>query len=172
LENLLIELALDAEISKVLWIGNSHINRQIMQAFHRRNKFSLTLCTRDVGGARSFAEEREIALIGWEALELWHSWDMIICATRHDEYLIKSCPASKQRLLIDLSMPRLIDPAIAMDRSIHLLNIEELAERVAVRREGLREKMENSKQFLHEAVAASLEAYQKRASRRYAGLLA
>jgi len=167
LESVLLELALNSRMRDVLLIGNSQINRQIIKVFQKKENFSLTLCTRSIEGAEEFAAEKEIALTGWDALEDWQKWDIVICATQHGGYLLKESKLKKSQLLIDLSVPRLIDPALSSNPYFHLLNMEEIAMLVDGRRRRLLEKIDVSQAFLLKSVQACLEVHQKKLARKY-----
>jgi len=61
----------------------------------------------------------------------WKNYDLIICGTNCSDYLI-SYQDLEQRdplssiLILDLSMPRVIDPSLALHPRITLLNMEEI----------------------------------------------
>lgn len=117
---------------KVLFVGNSEINRKVLFFFRKKGISDLTLCTRSPQFAEGFAAEYEVELISWQKLHLWPSYDLVICATHQQEYLLfpqqlqKEDP-SKVRLVIDLSVPRTVDPLLASHPQMRLVNIEELS---------------------------------------------
>ena len=166
LESMLLELCLNSGLNKILLVGNSQINRQIINVFQRKEKFSLTLCTRSLEGAEEFARERNITLASWEALACWQRWDIVICATHDLGYLIKECVSEKPHLLIDLSVPRVIDPTLASHPHIRLLNMEEIATLVDGKRRHLLEKIDDSKGHLQQAVHSCLTSYYQKLSRK------
>ena len=166
LESMLLELSLHSGMNEILLVGNSQINRQIINVFQRKENFSLTLCTRSLESAEEFAIERSISLTNWDALENWQRWDIVICATQHRGYLIKEVISEKPHLLIDLSVPRVIDPTLASHPQIRLLNMEEIATLVDAKRRRLLEKIDDSHAYLHEAVHSYLSSYHQKLSRK------
>lgn len=173
LESVLFELLKQTGISqppKVLLIGNSHINRQLLNFFYARGGLDMTLCTRSKESALGVITERRISLVGWEALPVWRDWDAVICSTCQGGYLLRqdNKGSSRRHLLIDLSVPRLIDPALARDPLIHLLNMEEISALVDGRRRCLLQQADITTTYLESSVARYLELFQQKLARKYA----
>lgn len=167
LESVLVELCVNSGFHKVLFLGNSQINRQLINVFRKKEKFLLTLCTRSLESAEEFASEKDVQLASWDSLKKWQDFEIVICATQHGEYLIKKTPVQKPHLLIDLSVPRLIDPALSSDPLIRLLNMEEIASLVDSRRRHLLQKLDESQGFLERSVKNCLEAHHKNLLRKF-----
>jgi glutamyl-tRNA reductase len=166
LESMLLELSLNSGMNDILLVGNSQINRQIINVFQRKEKFSLTLCTRSVEGAEEFASQRNLSLASWDALEDWQRWDIVICATQHRGYLIHECTSEKPHLLVDLSVPRVIDPTLSSHPQTRLLNMEEIATLVDGKRRRLLEKIDESQAYLQKSVHSCLASYQQKLLRK------
>ena len=130
----------------------------------------MTLCTRSLEGAEEFAQEKRIQMMSWSRLTDWRHWDIVICATQHPSYVLKQDPrgATKPQLLIDLSVPRLIDPSLGSDPLVHLINMEALATLVDSKRRRLLKQIGDSQAFLESAVEGCLERFQQKAARRNA----
>ncbi len=115
---------LDFHPSSVLFVGYSEINRKIISYFRRKNVNKLTLCTRNPLAAESFALDHGISLDDWSILSNWHQYDLIICATFHDRFLITAGKEKMEtRLIFDLSVPRVVDPNLCfpdfwLDRAV------------------------------------------------------
>lgn len=119
----------------VLFIGNSEINRKVL--FHLKSKGidQIAMATRAPASARSLAEKYDMDLLPWQELSTWTEFDMIIAGSNQKDYLLKKedaysyaepaalIPAS---LVIDLSMPRSVDPELGRHPQISLFNIEEI----------------------------------------------
>ncbi|MBS3905364.1 MAG: glutamyl-tRNA reductase [Simkania sp.] len=171
LETVLFELMIQTGIEqppKVLFIGNSYMNRKILRFFHSRGCTETTLCTRSVQGIGDAAETKTISMVGWEALSSWRRWDVVICATHQSGYLLRQDHhgSSHRHLLIDLSIPRLIDPALERDPMNHLLNMEEIAAIVDGRRRHLLQQVDASQAALENSVLQYLERFQEKRARR------
>lgn len=118
------QLSLDQ--SKILFVGNSAINRKLISFFRRHGASDLTLCTRMKG-------EFGIQTVGWEKLNEWNVYDVVICGTHHDEYVVRPLQETSKTLLFDLSVPRMVDPRLP-----NLYNIDQISE-IAQKKRGEKE---------------------------------
>ncbi len=173
LESVLFELLMQSGTAlppKVLFIGNSHINRQLLNFFQVRGGVEMTICTQNIGSAEGVIGDKNIDVVGREALSSWRNWDVVICATHQAGYLLRKDGQSlqKRHLLIDLSIPRLIDPVLGRDPMIHLLNMEEIATLVDGRRRRLMQEADAWEKFLTTSVEKYLELYQQKMARKCA----
>lgn len=109
----------ELEMKKLLFVGYSEMNRTLLSYFHRKGVLSLTLSTRSSGSIRS-----PYATFDRSILAQWDQFDLIICASHSDRYLIEG-NSSRSHLIFDLSVPRNVDPEIG-SAQIRLYNIEEL----------------------------------------------
>jgi glutamyl-tRNA reductase len=115
----------------VLFIGNSAINRKIIRFFRKKGVEDLTLCTRGIHSAHEFAEEGELNLIDWSEIASWKKYPLVVCGTNQPEYLVTESQLGEQvqtRLIIDLCVPRNVDPRLGTHPEITLLNIEGINE--------------------------------------------
>jgi glutamyl-tRNA reductase len=141
------------KLPPVLFIGASEINIKIARFFKQRALTSLSFCNRR---PVSFPD-LETAYIPWDGLkEAWqqHSW--IIVATKCPHFL--PLHTTKASLLIDLSVPRNIDPQLQGPET-QLLNIDDLQELLDSRIKALDEKIDSAKQMIHANVRNSCRAY-------------
>ena len=111
--------------TKVLCIGYSEINRRILAYLRKKQELMLTLSTRqsvDVG----------FALLPWQEHRRFVEFDIVIVGSTSPQLLLTWDHLMQEtlctKLLIDLSVPRLIDPMIGKHPKISLLNMEELGE--------------------------------------------
>lgn len=113
----------------VLFIGNSEINRKVINYFKRKGVRRLSLCTRSLISAKEMAEKDHLTLLSWDELLDWQKYPLVICGTNAPRYLVEYTPHPVQtQLIFDLSVPRNVDPQLARHFQIALLNIEELSE--------------------------------------------
>lgn len=113
------------EESQILFVGNSAINRKLISFFQFRGAKKLTLCTRMKKGGFP-----KISVENWDVLENWDSYDVVICGTYHQDYILEKSPHSFQEtLLFDLSVPRNIDPELGKHPSLKLYNIDQIGNR-------------------------------------------
>lgn len=118
-----IESLVNWTLPRVLFVGNSAINRKIITYFSHLGHKELTLCSRMEKIAPG-----DFQIRGWDELALWREYDVVICATHSEKHLISfpKEPSSKKVVLFDLSVPRVIDPKIAKHPNLYLYNIDDL----------------------------------------------
>lgn len=148
---------------RVLFVGNSAINRQLIGFFKQKGCEQITLCTRMTEG-----EFPVVDVTHWEELENWGSYDVVVCGTHHDRFVIdKPHPQSQGTLLFDLSVPRNIHPKLGQK----LYNIDQIGE-IARKKKDAKEILlcEN---VIEKAVERQIKLFKERrqAKWRYAAAL-
>ena len=120
----------EAPISLLL-IGNSEINRKMLPFFTAKKRFAITLVTKETARAQDLACRYGITLKEGSELSSWGEYDLIIAASKSTQYLVKPYEGTgpiKTRLIVDLSMPRGVDPLVEEMASLTLLNIQDIGE--------------------------------------------
>ncbi len=140
---------------KLLFVGYSDLNRQLISAFSRRDVKKITLCTRHP----SRIARENVQLVGRGALKHWRSFNLIICASKADHYLISS-PGEKGRLLFDLSVPRNVDPSI--DGVSKLYNMEQINEVLQAHREKSADHFKQADLFVRSTVRRLAQIYRNK----------
>lgn len=132
LEKILLEMS--QNFNDVLFIGNSEINRKIIAYFKRKSTKSLTLCTRSLPSAQEMAKKDNIALLPWNELLSWQQFPLVICGSNAPYYLLTP-PQEKitTRLVIDLSVPRNVDPSL--EDYLPLFNMQTLTPLLQMRQQ-------------------------------------
>lgn len=111
--------------SNVLFVGNSQMNRELASFLKKRGLERADLSTRYLD--EEFSQIHEVRRFGYEHLQHWGQYDLIVCASQSAHFLIQGKPAEiKRRLLVDFSVPRNIDPKVGTYPKQMLFNIEEL----------------------------------------------
>lgn len=109
---------------RVLFVGNSAINRKLIGFFKQKGCEKITLCTRMTTG-----EFPVVNVIHWEGLEMWSSYDVVVCGTHHDRFVIDAPQKEmEETLLFDLSVPRNVNPVLARHPQLKLYNIDQIGE--------------------------------------------
>lgn len=112
----------DLHACDILFVGLSEINHKIFNRFKQKGLCNITFCNRTIEKLKKLVG---IKFLPWERLGEWHSYDITIFGTRAPDFLVKDSPPSqKKRLIIDLSVPRNVDPRIGRD--VMLLNVDQL----------------------------------------------
>jgi glutamyl-tRNA reductase len=118
------------EEAKILFIGASEINCKVAAYLKERQLHSISICNRSAPSAKRIAEAYRLQWLDWSEVINWHQHDWIIFGTKSSDYLftqeLLNVPFEKSKLLVDLSVPRNVDPRVSADCRIKLLNIDEL----------------------------------------------
>ncbi|MBP9841674.1 MAG: hypothetical protein KBC64_04540 [Simkaniaceae bacterium] len=101
----------------IMFVGNSVMNRRLMRSFETFR--TCTMVSRSGGEV-------------WENIGAWKEYSLIIVATKASGYVFSGNPGPLERpvTLIDLSMPRNVDPAWQKYPGITLLHLSELEKQV------------------------------------------
>jgi len=127
-----------SENIRLLFVGISEINEKILLFLNNRSFNNITVCNRTDHHASLFSKEHGIHHICWAELKSWQDYDWIIFGTKSPEYLItkkeiNTGPIKGPRLIMDLCVPRNVDPRIGHDARFTLLNIDQINRQVKVR---------------------------------------
>ncbi|PIS02027.1 MAG: glutamyl-tRNA reductase [Chlamydiae bacterium CG10_big_fil_rev_8_21_14_0_10_42_34] len=107
---------------RILIVGHSEINRGLISFLQHKDVQNISICTRYLDAVKL----EGIHLSDRNALNEWQQFDVIVCASRSEKYLIKG-QGSMRHWIFDLSVPRNVDPEVG--KSTNLYNIDELIER-------------------------------------------
>lgn len=113
----------DAKSAPILFIGHSEINRRIIDHLIKSGWKSIALCTRNPA-AVTFSK---LSLFNHKKLESWVEYPIVIVGVKETKYLltVQDLPI-KTEYLIDLGVPRNVDPALEPFIKKRLLNIDDL----------------------------------------------
>jgi glutamyl-tRNA reductase len=116
--------------AKILFVGASEINRKIFSFLKIKQFQHLTLCNRSDEQAKQWADEYTIHLLEWKSFSQWTTYDWIIFGTKSPNYLIHrfdvNLEPTRKQLIMDLSVPRNVEPQLAQHPQISLFNIDQL----------------------------------------------
>lgn len=140
---------------KILFVGASEINQKILSYFICKNLNSISLCNRSYDTAQTITEINNINLLEWENLLEWHQYDWIILGTKSPEFLItqKNVPNKMlgQKLIMDLSVPRNVEPTLGQNPSITLLNIDQINRVLKIRSQSVKRSLTRAEGMIYEA---------------------
>lgn len=148
----------DLATKRVLFVGNSEINRKILGYFRRKGIAQISLCTRGVISATEWAQQHGVCLLSWDRIALWQDFELTICGTNAPDFVLTQQQlrrdfAQQSLLILDLAIPRNVDPNLGRHPRISLFNIEALGRlaaaqegsqrcEIALAREGIRRKVQ------------------------------
>ena len=142
LEDAILETATDFFTNlngiKILFVGASNINEKILS--HKKLS-GIHLMTRSTTRAQELESRLKVKPVPWNPTS-WTHYDWILFGTKAPDYLIEPSPdLSSQnlsrKLVMDLSVPRNVNPSLARDPQITLLNIDQLNRLLSTRHQQL-----------------------------------
>ncbi|CAF23071.1 glutamyl-tRNA reductase [Candidatus Protochlamydia amoebophila] len=126
---------------KILFVGASEINRKILHFLKSKQYSDMTICNRSEIRSKELAILYGLHLLPWCQLDSWHQYDWIIFGTKSSEYLIKPeknfIPADNDKLIMDLCVPRNVEPKLGQNAKITLLNIDQINRLLKIRHRGM-----------------------------------
>ncbi len=116
-----------SEIS-ILFVGNSEINRKILSYFNRKTKAQIVLGTRHT----KECEDSSTTICDLSKLGSCLDFELIICGSYFHDYFIRREELEKKssfplKLILDLAVPRNVDPHIKYHPHVQLLNIDDIS---------------------------------------------
>ncbi len=115
---------------KILFVGASAINLKILHFLKSKDFQQITLCNRTTKTADELATKYQLSTLPWKDLDQWHDFDWVIFGTKSSEYLLKKETLPKEyvskKLVIDLCVPRNVDPQLGHNPHITLVDIDEI----------------------------------------------
>jgi glutamyl-tRNA reductase len=114
----------------ILFVGLSEINHKIFMRLKKLGCKHIFFCNRTWEKAQEFAEKEGAALLPWRELDSWPTFDCALFGTKSPHFLVHREELASAnmvcRLVIDLSVPRNVDPKIGRHPAITLLNVDQL----------------------------------------------
>jgi glutamyl-tRNA reductase len=119
----------DIPSRRVLFIGNSEMNRKFLPLFFVKSFKQIALYSRRGKDLALLKRYPALHMEAQHLLDLWQEYDVIISATKGHAYTLKQemRRTDHKMLILDLSIPRSVDPQLAKDPKTTLLNIEDIA---------------------------------------------
>jgi glutamyl-tRNA reductase len=111
----------------ILFLGNSKMNRKLIDYFSRKGCQRFFLVTRNPQSASFLQDKYELSIFKEVTCAPLHQIDWIIAATGANDYLITQqhyTSLQKPLLICDLSVPRVVDPQMGGRDTVTLLNME------------------------------------------------
>lgn len=141
--------------TKILFVGVSDINLKILHFLRSKNFHDVTICNRTRENAIALAKAYELKTLEWESISYWQQYDWIIFGTKSPQHLITAkqlCSSDiEAKLIIDLSVPRNVDPHIARHPKMTLLNIDQINRMLTFRKQKMFDMLNQSELYILEA---------------------
>lgn len=160
----------DPSRCRILFVGASDINEKIISFFIGKNIPNITLCNRSNFQTHTFVEKYRIKSLDWNQLSQWHTFDWIILGTKSLDYLIteKDLPneMTGKKLIVDLCVPRNVDPLLGNDPRITLLNIDQIDEMLNTRKHQMSHSIVKARELVIQATKRNLDLFHERNHKR------
>jgi len=150
-------------LPRLLFIGNSEINRKVIAYFRHKAGYEITLCTRSMHSAQAFAVKYALNLLLWEQMNQWKEYDMLVSGTNTTCFLLhwqESIP--KTRLIFDLGVPRNIDPELAKHPHTLLLNMDQIGDLLEKRQKNESTGLKQVERAVQHKVRAYVALFQEK----------
>lgn len=154
----------DSKAANILFVGASDINHKILGFLKRKGFEKITVCNRTVHRCHALAVRHDTGMLPWEQRALWTHYDWIIFGTKASEYIATLQDLNSEnvsaKLVIDLSVPRNVDPNIAA-AGIQLLNIDEIQSTLHHRCQSLANLLVSAEDLVASAVRRNVLSYRR-----------
>ncbi len=149
---------------RVLFVGASAINLKILSHLKNKGVADLTLCNRTDAKAHHHAEKSAIRALPWNRFERWVDYDWIVFGTKSQVPLIHSLSHthSRRQLIIDLSVPRNVNPSIEGHPHVTLHNIDQVHRLLEGRRRLIEHLACQADDHLADVVSRQVLSFQKK----------
>lgn len=153
--------------ASILFVGASEINCKILTYLQSKKMSNITLCNRTFKKAKQISTERNINLLEWDNLVRdWINFDWIILGTKSTDFLLTQeqiqLPFNDQKLIMDLCVPRNVDPLLAKDPRITLLNIDQTNRLLRIRNRNMNKNLTIAESMILESAYQHVQRYNKK----------
>src|SRR5262249_29117694 len=125
----------------------SQINEKILKHLKNKRLTNLALISRSASRLAEFASLYSVKALNWSHLLSWHSYDWIIFGSKTSDPLVSTLPEKvSHKLVMDLSVPRNVDPALAPFLTLH--NIDHLNTLLNTRKAHLTETLTSADRLI------------------------
>lgn len=156
--------------AKILFVGASDINRKILTFLKTKEFHDITLCNRSLPRAQAIATAHNLSVLEWSCITDWHHYNWIIFGTKAPHYLInrinlpENC--TSQKLIIDLCVPRNVEPELSRDSRITLLNIDQINRILRVRKQQMAHTLSQAEQLVSAAAQQHVHLFHVKEHKR------
>ncbi|MFI0434331.1 MAG: glutamyl-tRNA reductase [Parachlamydiaceae bacterium] len=151
------------EYKRLLLVGASDINQKILSFLKSKHFQHITVCNRSDDQASIIAKQHHVDQLLWSHLNLWIEYDWIVFGTKSPEYLItqqqiEDCSFG-EKLIMDLCVPRNVDPKLGQDPRITLLNIDQINRLLEIRHRRMTHLLAQAEERVVKATQAHASRY-------------
>lgn len=156
--------------ARVLFIGASEINLKILHFLKQKGAHHITICNRTTSTAQGLANKHLLHILPWDNRDQWHTFDWVICGTKAPYPILRmhQLPSelNGRKLLIDLSVPRNIDPGLALHPQLSLYNVDQINLSLSNRRRALADRLACAEVIVDDRCALQISLFQQKEMER------
>lgn len=156
----------DMQERRVLFVGASEINYKILAFLKKKGLENIALCNR----TDPQSPKQQVQQIPWSELRRWSDYDCIIFGTKAPEPLLNAERIPKdlngKKLILDLSVPRNVDPEMGKHPLIALWNIDQINHVLKDRKEKLHGLLLKAESRVLESTIRQVGLFRKREEKR------
>ena len=161
----------EPEKVSILFVGASDINCKILNFLKGKRCQNITICNRTQSVAEEVSKKYHVANLEWSQKKMWTAFDWIIFGTKSPEHIIsrhdlKKKPAS-DKLIIDLCVPRNVDPNLSKEDSITLLNIDQINRMLKFRKKRMTRHLSRAEELVHAATKKHIDIFHAKEDKKY-----
>lgn len=157
----------DLNNASILFVGASEINWKVLHYLSHKGLKNISLCNRS--SLPDIQTNSGIKTVDWSNLNQWKKWDLIIFGTKSQEYLIRKeepLMVCTSKLVLDLSVPRNVDPLLGREKNITLLNLEQINRTLTLKRQRSNHQFYLAEDLISSAVAKQFQIYAQKQEKR------
>ena len=155
---------------KILFVGASDINENILMFLKGKQLQQISLCNRSYDTGKKTAEKLGVEFVQWNEISSWHRYDWIIFGTKSPDILLDNHMIPEglknRKLVIDLSVPRNVSPSVGKHKQVTLLNIDQLNRRLKVRRKHLSNTLLLAEDLINKTTGVQMHLFQEKEKNR------
>ncbi len=159
----------ELEKASILFVGASGINQKILTFLKNKHLTRITLCNRSNKHGLDIARRHNVEQLDWNRLRNWHHYDWIIFGTKSPDFLITRQDLEqfsiKEKLVMDLCVPRNVDPKLSLHTKITLLNIDQINRLLRIRHRGIMQTISEAEKRIEAATHEHVNRYTQRESK-------
>lgn len=151
--------------ASLLLVGASEINAKILNYLHSKNLKEIMICNRSNEQGKRIADKFNINFLPWHDRCRWYNYDWIIYGTSSPEPLLQSAhldQTEKKHLIIDLAVPRNVDPNVGLAPNISLWNIDQINGKVHRTQQKQQKALFSAEMELSAHTNRLIESYQRK----------
>lgn len=152
--------------ARVLFVGASQINKKILKFLQSKQFSQITICNRSNDQALNIAQAYQANYLSWNRLHEWAEYDWVIFGTKSSDYLVSNRQMNEkkvgQKLIMDLCVPRNVDPKLGQYAEITLLNIDQINSLLQLRHRKMNQTLIEAEAHVIQAVQDHISRYIKK----------